>query len=110
MLLLLFKVALVADLVTLAVFVADYTRLTRGGAWKDPVGQTIVLKSALLALAILPSVLSLFFRFSRLTSHIAGWFDVAAFGAIAVVMAWRTVTFERIHREKGRDQRQEREP
>lgn len=96
LLVLLFKVVIVADLVTLTVFVADYTRLARW--WADPIGRTIVIKDLLLGAALTPSVLSLFFRFNRLTSQIAAWTDVALFAGIAGVMVWRTVVFERFHR------------
>lgn len=95
----LFKVVLIADLVAIAAFVLDYS--VRAEWWSNPIGRTLVIKDLLLGAAITPSVLSLFFRFSRLTSHIAAWVDIALFAAIAVTMTWRVVIFERIHREKG---------
>ena len=97
-LLLLFKVVLVADLAALALFVADYTRLASW--WSNPIGRTLVIKDLLLGAALTPSVLSLFWHFNRLTSRIAAWVDIALFAGIAIVMVWRTVVFERIHREK----------
>lgn len=100
LLVLLFKIVLVADLVTLAVFIADYTRLTRGEAWRNPIGRTILWKDVLLGAALTPSVLSLFFHFSRLTSRIAGWVDIALFAAISVAVVWRIAVFEKIHRSK----------
>lgn len=98
LLILLFKIVIIADLVTLAAFIGDYSRLARW--WKDPVGRTIAIKDLLLGAALTPSALSLFFRFNRLTSQVAAWVDVALFAAIAVVMAWRIVVFERVHRQK----------
>lgn len=95
----LFKVVLIADLVAIAGFVLDYS--IRAAWWGNAIGRTLVIKDLLLGAALTPSVLSLFFHFSRLTSHIAAWIDVALFAAIAVVMSWRVVIFERIHREKG---------
>ena len=46
-------------------------------------GRTIVIKDFLLLVALIPSVLSLFVELNRLTSHVAAWLDVAAFGRIA---------------------------
>ena len=101
--LLLFKIVIIADIAASLLFVADYTRLTRWGAWsrENPIGQTVIIKSLLLGAAFVPSALSLFLKFNRLTSHIAAWTDIALFAAIAGVLLWRIVVFERVHREKG---------
>ena len=99
LIILLFKIVVVADLVAIAAFIADYSRLA---AWyKNPIGRTLVIKDLLLGAAFIPSVLSFFFKFNRLTSHIAAWIDIALFAGIAAVMTWRTVVFERIHRDKA---------
>lgn len=103
LLLLLFKIVLVADLVTLAAFIADYTWLTRWGAWRNPIGRTILWKDVLLGAALTPSVLSLFLKFNRLTSRIAGWVDLGLFAAIALVMVWRIFVWHRIHRNEPQD-------
>lgn len=52
---------------------------------------------------MLPSTLSLFFKFNRLTSHIAAWIDISLFGLIAVVMTWRCITWVKIHRKGDGD-------
>lgn len=96
LLVLLFRVVIIADLVALAAFVGDYTRLARW--WADPIGRTIVVKDLLLGAALTPSVLSFFLRFNRLTSQVAAWIDVGLFAGIAVVMVWRIVVFEKFHR------------
>lgn len=101
--LLLFKIVLCADVVATAGFVAVYWRLTRGGMWRNQIGRTIAVKDILLVLCLLPSIMSLFFHFSRLTSHVAAWIDVALFGLIAPVMCWRIIVWARIHREKRND-------
>lgn len=100
LILLLFKIVLVADVVAIAAFVAYYWRVTRGDMWRNEIGRTIAVKDILLALCLVPSVLSLFFHFSRLTSHVAAWIDVALFGLIAPVTAWRIVVWQRVHRKK----------
>lgn len=98
LILLLFKIVLIADLIALAAFTADYTRLAKW--WRNPIGRTIVIKDLILGAALTPTALSLFWKFNRLTSRIAAWVDVALFALIAVVVAWRIVVFERIHRHE----------
>lgn len=95
LLVLLLKIVLVADVAALAVFVAVYTKLAPW--WRSPIGRTLVIKDVLLVLAFTPTILSLFFRFSRLTSLAAAWVDVGLFALIAAVVAWRTVIWWRIH-------------
>jgi hypothetical protein len=96
--LLAFKIVEVASVVTIAVFVGCYTRWTKGKCWTNPIGQTIVAKDAALILVLIPSLLSIFIDFNRLTSHIAAWFDIAAFGTVPVIMVWRVIAWRRIHK------------
>ena len=98
--LLLLRIALVADAVTIFAFGVDYTRLARW--YKDPIGRTIMIQEILLLIIMVPTALSLFFQFSRLNSDVSAWIDIAAFGLLAPVMAWRIVVFERIHRRRER--------
>ncbi len=91
-----FKVTEVASLVTIAAFAAYYTKLVPW--WKNPIGRTIVAKDLALILVLMPSVLSIFFHFNRLTSYVAAWFDVAAFTAVPVIMIWRIVAWRRLDR------------
>jgi hypothetical protein len=91
-----FKVVEVASLVTIVAFVAYYSRLANW--WANPIGRTIVIKDLALILVLIPSILSIFINFNRLTSHIAAWFDIASFGAIPVIMVWRIVVWHRIHK------------
>ena|SRR5215475_13375350 len=98
LLILLFKVTLIAAAVSIGTFIATYSMWAPW--WRNPIGRTIVIKDILLVLVLVPSILSLFFAFNRLTSHIAAWVDVALFGALTPVMLWRVVVFHRIHREK----------
>jgi hypothetical protein len=92
-----FKVAEVASVLSIAAFILFYSRWASW--WSNAIGRTIVIKDLLLIIAFIPSILSLFFRFSRLTSHVAAWLDVAMIGLIAPVMIWRTFVFWRIHRD-----------
>jgi len=92
---LLLKIILIADVVAIAAFIGEYWRLAPW--WRDPIGRTIVTKDILLLLALIPSVLSLFLKFSRLTSHIAAWLDVVVLGAMGPVMVWRIVVWHRVH-------------
>jgi dolichyl-phosphate-mannose--protein O-mannosyl transferase len=91
-----FKVTEVASLVTIVAFVAYYTRLAPW--YRNPIGRTIVFKDLALILVLLPSVLSIFLSFNRLTSHIAAWFDVASFALVPVIMIWRIIVWRRLDR------------
>ena len=94
LIILLFKVVLVADLLSVFAFLVW---------WRHVTGRSIAIKDILLGAALTPSTLSLFFKFNRLTSHVSAWIDISLFGLIAVVMAWRCVTWVKIHRKGERD-------
>jgi HNH endonuclease len=94
-----FKVGEVAALVTIVAFIACYSRWAAW--WQNAVGRTIVIKDLLLIIVFIPTLLSLFFNFSRLTSRIAAWSDIAMIALISPVMIWRIVVFWKIHK-KGR--------
>lgn len=98
LIILLLRVVLISGAVSVAAFIGVYTALAPW--WRDPVGRTIVIKDMLLALLLVPSILSLFFHFSRLSSRVAAWADLALFAAMAPVMLWRCVIWIRIHRKK----------
>ena len=91
-----FKITEVASLVTIAAFVAYYTKVARW--WSNPIGRTIVFKDLALILVLLPSVLSIFLSFNRLTSHIAAWFDIGSFALVPVIMTLRIIVWRRMHR------------
>ena len=94
--LLAFKVVEVASVVTIAAFIACYTRWARW--FSNPIGRTIVIKDVALIMVLIPSILSIFWHWNRLTSHIAAWFDVGAFAIIPAVMVCRITVFRKIHR------------
>jgi hypothetical protein len=100
LLILLTKIALIADMVAIIAFVADYSRLAPW--WANPVGRTIVMKDLFLLVVISLIVMSVFFQFSRLTSQVAAWVEVTALGGMALAMLWRILVFERIHRNGSR--------
>lgn len=91
-----FKVTEVASLVTIVAFVAYYTWLVPW--WKNPIGRTIVVKDLALILVLLPSVLSIFFHFNRLTSYVAAWCDVGSFALVPVIMVWRIFVWRKLAR------------
>jgi hypothetical protein len=90
-----FKIIEVASVVAIAAFIGCYSRWAAW--WSNPIGRTIVLKDIALVLVLFPSILSIFFQFNRLSSHIAAWFDVGSFALVPVIMCWRIVVFRRIH-------------
>jgi hypothetical protein len=91
-----FKVVEVASLVTIVVFTACYSRWASW--WANPIGRTIVYEGIAIVLILIPSILSIFVNFNRLTSHIAAWFDVGSFALVPVIMVWRTIVFGKIRR------------
>lgn len=94
-LVLLFKVVLLAGAVSALGFVGLYWRLTRGAMWHNTLGRSIVIFDLLVVLCLTPSLLSLFFTFNRLTSHVAAWIDVVLFGLITPVMLHRCLVWWR---------------
>ena len=94
---LLFRIITIADVAAIAAFIACYTRWAPW--WRNPIGRTLVIKDILLVLILVPSIMSLFFQFNRLTSHIAAWADIALLGLLVPVMAWRIAVFGRIHQQ-----------
>ena len=98
---LLFKVGCIAGFISLVGWVIIYTRLARW--WKNPIGRTLVVKTLLIAGLLVPTTMSLFFNFNRLTSHIAAWVDVVLIGAIAPVMIWRSIVWLREARDGRKD-------
>lgn len=98
------KIALIVSVSGLVVFTADYTRLTRGANFRDPVGLTIVVKDIFLAGTLTPLLLAAFFRLSPLGNEIGSWCLIGFLFLAGASMFWRTVVFEVIHR-RGQRQR-----
>lgn len=91
-----FKVVLIAGIVSIIAFIVQYSRYAPW--WRNEIGRTLIVKDILLVLLLVPSILSLFLHFSRLSSHIAAWIDVGLFGLLTPVMIWRIAVWARIHR------------
>lgn len=92
------KIGLISGFATLVLWVGIYTWLTRGGAWRNPIGQTLIVKTLLIAALFIPQILSLFFHLNRLDSRIAAWTDVALIGLVTPVMCWRSIVWVRLSR------------
>lgn len=84
---------------SLFAWVAIYTWLTKGGAWRNPIGQTLIVKTLLIAVLFVPQILSLFFQLNRLDSHIAAWVDVALIGLVTPIMIWRSAVWVKLSRK-----------
>ena len=102
-----FKVVEVASVVTIAAFIACYSQWAKW--WANPIGRTIVYKDIALILVLIPSILSIFWHFNRLTSHIAAWYDVGSFALVPAIMIWRIFVFRKIHRD-GNSKNSSEEP
>jgi hypothetical protein len=90
------KVALICGFASLAAWVAIYSALAPW--WLNPIGRTLVAKTALIALLFIPTTLSLFFSLNRLSSLIVGWVDMGLIGLVTPVMLWRCVVWLKLHR------------
>lgn len=101
LLLLGFKITLIAGEVAALLWVAVYSYLAKW--WENPIGATVTRFAIYIAALYVPSILSLFFHLSRLTSIAAGWFDVALFAVVAVELLRRVPLWIRMHlRRDGR--------
>lgn len=97
-----YKIFLCMDEVACLAFVLVYTWLAPWWRKTNPLGRTIVRLDILIALALLPAVLSIFLHFNRLTSTVAAWIDVSIFGLIALEFLIRIPLFIKLHyREDG---------
>jgi hypothetical protein len=91
-----FKIALIAGFCSLVGWIVLYSLLAD---WlHNPIGRTLVSKTALIAALFIPTSLSLFFNLNRLDSRVTGWIDVALIGLVTPVMLWRSVVWWHLHR------------
>jgi len=90
------QIVLISGFLSLAGWVAVYTKLAPW--WRNPIGRTLVTKTTLIAVMFIPSILALFFHFSRQGSRVAAWVDIALIGAVTPVMVWRTVVWLRLYK------------
>lgn len=90
------KIFCLSGFVSLTGWVALYTRYARW--WRDAIGRTLVVKTTLIAMLLIPTALSLFFRFNGPASLVAGWVDTGLIAAITPVMLWRIAIWQKIHR------------
>lgn len=97
-LLLFLKIVLIAAEASIIGFVAVYTGLAPW--WRNSLGRSIVAFALLIASEVLIVILSLFLNFNRLTSHVAGWLQIAIFALVTPVMIWRALAFIRIRRAR----------
>lgn len=98
LILVLYKIVLIAGEISVFGFVAVYTFLAPW--WKNPLGRTIVQLDLLVGAAIAVSIFSLFFNFSRLTSRAAAWIDMGIFVMITLTLLARIPLFIRLHRRR----------
>lgn len=93
------KIAIVADTVTLIAFIAQYSAYAKW--WRNTIGRTIVYKDILLVQFFSLFILSLFFHLNRFTSRLIAWYQISLLIETALVMVWRMFAFWKIHRGKG---------
>lgn len=90
------KIALISGFASLVAWIALYT--VYAAWWRNPIGRTLVTKTALVAALFVPTALSLFLKLNRQDSYLVGWIDVALIGLVTPVMLWRCAVWWRLHR------------
>ena len=96
LLVLVLKIGLISGFLSLIGWIAVYTWLAPW--WRNPVGRTLVSKTALIAALFVPSILSLFFDLNRSDSILVGWIDAALIWLVTPVMIWRIAVWLRLHK------------
>lgn len=91
---LLLKVFCISGIAANVLFIGTYSKIAKW--YRNPVGRSVVIESALIALLLVPTTLSLFLNLNRTTSDIAGWVDTVLIGAITPIMCWRCVVWLRM--------------
>jgi len=81
---------------TLACSVAWLIDYSRTGAWRNPVGQTLLTKTVIISALLLVSWLTTLFRFDFRVLNIIRWGDLGLVALVAPVMVWRMVVFHRV--------------
>jgi hypothetical protein len=99
------KIALVVDVVGVLTFIIDYTRLTKGKAWRNPVGFSMLLEALFVLGTGAPLILAAFLHFSALANAVGTWTIIGFFCLTGLSMLWRTVVFERIDRLRRKKDR-----
>src|SRR5258708_38401307 len=86
------KTGLISGEISLVAWVVLYSVLAAW--WRNPIGRTLVAKTAPIARLFIPSILALFFRPDF---YIARWADVILLGVVTPGMIWRSVVWGRLH-------------
>lgn len=92
------RVALVISVVSLAVFTAEYTRMTRWKCWTDPVGQSFLVAEVFMLGSWVPFLLAAFWHLSPFESKVGTWCVIGFMFTGGLAMLWRVLVFERVDR------------
>lgn len=98
LIILLLKIFLITGFVSLAGWVGLYTWMTGGKVWASPLGQTLVIKSVLVAATFAAIALPAFVPWLHFHPLVMGWIDVGLIGAVTPVMLARSWIWVRLYR------------
>lgn len=98
LIILLLKIFLISGFISLAGWVALYSWLTRGAVWRSPIGQTLVIKSVLVAVTFLAIALPAFVPWLQSHPLVMGWTDLGLIGAVTPVMLARSWIWIKLYR------------
>lgn len=88
------RVFLCTSLAGCVSWIADYSRANYW--WRNPVGMNLVIKTSIIALLLVVSLVSSFMRGDVAVQEIVMWAYLVLLGLIGPVMVWRMVIFQRI--------------
>lgn len=92
----LLEMSLIESCVCILIWIVAYTFLEKW--WRHQIGWTLVLTKVLFFGALFLVVLSIYLSFSRYTSEVAAWIQIALIGLVGPVMIWRTILWVNISR------------
>ena len=88
------KIALVIAITGTLAFLTDYTRLTKGACWRDPLGLTLSVEGIAGLGYLVPVLVSAFFRPTWLEEQVEVWMLTGFLAVSGLVLFWRTAVFE----------------
>jgi hypothetical protein len=91
--LLFIRIFLCTSLAATLAWIADYSR---DRWWRNIIGRNLATKTVIIALLLLVSLLSAFFRLTPGFIYWLRWADIVLLASIGPVMVWRMVVFRKV--------------
>lgn len=92
------RVMLPLAVIVLAAWMIQYSRLTQGAAWHDPIGKTLLLETVIILTYLIPEAGGIWVTYNRTQAAAAGLIELAATIALVALFAWRIWVWRRTAR------------